>query len=109
MLRKSSLLIAPCLAVLGLAPSACAGERHATPSTLDSVFSSADGGDTILLASGDYGTFEGGAKDGRVTLKAEPGATPRIALKLSRVENLTFTGLRITDLELAHARNITVS
>ena len=56
------------------APTADAIERHATPSNLTTVFSNARANDTILLASGDYGTFRGGVKSGMVTLAPEPGA-----------------------------------
>jgi hypothetical protein len=55
----------PTLAVLVawvvIAGPARAADLNATPSTLSSVFASAQGGDVIHLAAGNYGTFNGGS------------------------------------------------
>jgi hypothetical protein len=48
---------------------------HATPSTLTSVYGSAQGGDTILLASGSYSYIQGLPKPSMVTIKPETGAS----------------------------------
>ncbi|HWC25815.1 MAG TPA: hypothetical protein VG474_04455 [Solirubrobacteraceae bacterium] len=63
--------VALALAVLGAgAAPACAraAELSATPSTFAGVFSRAQAGDTIRLASGNYGTFRGALKSGMVTV-----------------------------------------
>jgi Right handed beta helix region len=78
---------------------------HATPGTLERVFAKARGGDTILLASGRYGTFRGGMKRGMVTLAAEPGAEATIAAAFSPARNITLDGLRITALEIGGSRS----
>jgi hypothetical protein len=81
----------------GCQGTASAADLTATPSTLSSVFASAQAGDTILLASGDYGRFTGGMKSGMVTLKPQPGATPRIKLYFRPAQNITIDGLTIDD------------
>ena len=48
--------------VLMLPASAAAVDRHATTSTFASTFAAAQGGDTVYLAAGSYGTWQGGAK-----------------------------------------------
>ena len=50
---------------------------RATTSTFASVWSSANGGDTILVAPGNYGNFSGGVKTSMVTIEpdANAGAT----------------------------------
>jgi hypothetical protein len=76
-------------------PGGC--DLHATPSNLGTVFGSATAGQTICLASGNYGTFKGGVKSGMVTLQPEDGATPSMALSFSPAQNITLDGLNITD------------
>jgi hypothetical protein len=82
---------------IGCRGNASAADLSATPSTLSSVFASAQASDTILLASGDYGRFTGGMKPGMVTLKPQPGATPRIKLYFRPAQNITIDGLTIDD------------
>jgi hypothetical protein len=68
--------VALTLAASALALPAAAGAAtlNASPSSFGSVFASAQNGDTILLASGNYGTWAGGNKV--VTIKADAGASP---------------------------------
>ena len=96
----NSRLIVSALAVaatLVSAPAADAVERTATPATLPSVFASAQGGDTILLASGDYGTFHGGMKPSPVTLTPQSGATVNMDIDFNPASNIVIDGVRISD------------
>jgi hypothetical protein len=82
----------------------------ATPATLASVFAAAQGGDTILLASGDYGTFEGGVKSGRVTFRIQPGAAVILSADFNPAANLTFDGVPLAGLQVRGAsRNLVFS
>jgi hypothetical protein len=112
---------APLLVAVALVLAAAAGvffasqaegkrQRHATPDNLGSVFGDAHGGDTILLASGDYGTFAGGAKKSTVTIKAAPGARATIQLELSKAAHLRFEGLTVAGAKLrAPTHDITIA
>src|SRR5437879_807238 len=51
-------------------------DRAAKPSTLSLEVSDAGVGQTICLASGDYGTWPG--TDKRVTVRAAPNSTPKM-------------------------------
>jgi hypothetical protein len=89
---------------------AMAAELPATPSTLASVFSAAQGGDIILLASGNYGTFTGGVKTGRVTFRLQPGATVTLYAEFNPASNLTFDGVPMAGLQVKGAsRNLVFS
>ena len=59
---RRAVLVASMLAVMAaLVPVAAqAADSHATPSSFASMFSAAQGGDTVFLASGSYGSFNGG-------------------------------------------------
>jgi hypothetical protein len=97
--------------VAALPATALASELQANPATLGSVFAGAAPGDTILLASGDYGTFSGGMKPGVVTLRAAPAASVTIELSFKQAANITVEGIQnITEayLEGAQTKNITV-
>src|SRR5512133_3423752 len=88
----------PTLAVLVawvvIAGPARAADLNATPSTLSSVFASAQGGDVIHLAAGSYGSFAGGSKSSVVTLTPQSGATATLSPNLgSGVNNLKLDGL----------------
>jgi hypothetical protein len=101
----------PTLAVLVawvvIAGPARAADLNATPSTLSSVFASAQGGDVIHLAPGNYGTFNGGSKSSVVTLVAEAGATATIEVNFgSGVNNLRLDGLTIAGAYTNGARNV---
>ena len=92
---------AACLAGLLVAASpATALERHATASSFSSVFSEAQGGDTVLLAAGSYGTFAGASKSSLVTIKPESGATASMRLNFNSAANLRIEGLTLTDINL---------
>lgn len=89
--------------------TACAAERNASPANLASVFSGALSGDTILLASGNYGTFGGGMKTGNVTLTPAPGASVTMRLDFQPASNITIDGVTLTEIEMSGAtKNITV-
>jgi len=93
------------------AAAAAAATLHASPGTLAGTFASAQGGDTILLADGNYGTWTGGAKSAPVTLSPEPGARPTITISLgSSVNNVTLDGFPALGGELINgAKNVTIS
>jgi hypothetical protein len=80
-----------------------AAEIPATPSNLGSVFASAQAGDTIVLAPGDYGTFRGSEKPGMVTLKANPG-TATMRFEFNPATNITLDGLTIAGGHFGTAR-----
>ena len=67
--------IATCTSCLACAPARVGSHARGVTGNLSSVFAQAAGGDTILLAAGDYGTFSGGSKPATVTLRPHPGAT----------------------------------
>ena len=94
-----------------LPAQAPAAERPANPSNLSSVFASAAPGDVVVLASGNYGTFEGGHKPGVVTLRPAPGAQVTIELNFRNASNIAVVGIQnITEawLEGSQTKNITV-
>jgi hypothetical protein len=97
---RHAVLVASMLAVIAaLLPGAArAADSHATPSTFASLFSAAQGGDTVFMASGSYGSWSGGAKASMVTVAAEPGATPTMSGGNfgSSVRNITIRGVTFT-------------
>jgi hypothetical protein len=100
------------IAVAACLPAQAPGaERPANPSNLSSVFASAAPGDVVVLASGNYGTFEGGHKPRVVTLRPAPGARVTIELNFRNASNIAVVGIQnITEawLEGSRTRNITV-
>jgi hypothetical protein len=85
---------------------ASAADLNATPSNLSSVYSSAQGGDVIHLAAGNYGSFGGGSRSSVVTLTPQSGAAATMSPNLgSGVNNLRFDGLTIDGLYTNGARN----
>ena len=88
------------LAVLFVLPAtASAADLHATPATFSSVFAGAGGGDRVLLASGNYGNWGGGAKPAPgVAIAPEPGAAPTFSGGTfgSSVRNITVQGITYT-------------
>ncbi len=92
--------------MLALPARAHAEELSATPETLAGVFAAANGGDTIRLASGVYGTFRGGAKPATVTLAPAPGAAASIEPSLIGASNLAFDGLTIPDAYMTGSRDL---
>lgn len=89
------------------ASAASAAELPATTSNLAGVFASAQPGDTVRLASGNYGTFNGGAKAGTVTLAPQAGATATLYPNLNGANNLRFDGLTVDGATVVASRNIT--
>jgi hypothetical protein len=85
---------------VALPATAGAATLNATPSNLASVFSSAQAGDVIELASGSYGNFGGSAKSGTVTIRPQAGATASIHPALNGAANIKFDNLTITGAEL---------
>jgi Right handed beta helix region len=73
---------------------------HAKPATLASVFASAHGGDTILLAPGNYGKFAAGTKSTPVTIRPAPHAAARMSLAFAGVGNVRIEGLTIDGAEI---------
>jgi hypothetical protein len=68
-------------------------DRDANPGTLGDAIGAAQDGQTICLASGDYGTFEG--TDKAITLKAARGADARMGFNLGEGDRgFTLDGLR---------------
>ena len=86
-------------------------DRTATSAaSLSSQFGAASAGQTICLASGDYGSFRGGTKPGRVTVRAQPGASPSLSLDFDGARNITVAGLNIAGgLITGETRNVTVA
>ena len=67
-------------------------------------------GETICLAAGNYGTFRGAAKPGKVTIRSKRGAKVRMALDLDgaanlRIEDVTIPSATIRGL----TRNVTIA
>ncbi|HEV7804358.1 MAG TPA: hypothetical protein VGO80_00950 [Solirubrobacteraceae bacterium] len=98
--------LAAAAAVMVPAPAAGAADRPATPATLASVVSAAQGGDVIHLAAGDYGRFRGASKPAMVTLVANPGATATIDADLEGAKYLRFVDLRLTSANLVRSTHI---
>jgi Bacterial Ig domain/Bacterial Ig-like domain/Right handed beta helix region len=104
--RRFALVVAA--AVLALPATAGAAEIHATPSTFASAVSSAQNGDTILLASGNYGTWSGTNK--AITVKADSGAMPTMTFDFDTGDgNFTVDGVSGGDNDIANrAHDITI-
>jgi hypothetical protein len=98
--HRSWFLALMALAVLFVVPAtASAADLHATPATFSSVFAGAQGGDRVLLASGNYGNWGGGAKPAPgVTIAPESGAAPTFSGGTfgSSVRNITIQGITYT-------------
>jgi hypothetical protein len=106
----AALVLAAAAAVVFASRAEGKRELHATPDNLGSVVGKAHGGDTILLASGDYGTFAGAAKKSTVTIKAAPGAQAKIQLDLSKAAHLRFERLTIAGAKMrAPTHDITIA
>lgn len=83
------------LCIAALSPAGAATLK-ATTSSFSSVWNNASGGDTILLAPGNYGNFNGGSKPSMVTIESDEGAgaTPANVvfgtLSLGASQNIRF-------------------
>lgn len=102
MLPKGTRASGKLLLLLSMSFLAASGaDRSATPSTFASVWSSALGGDTILLSPGSYGAFSGGSKSSVVTITPDPGTGGTRsnvvfgALNLGSSQNITFQNLTV--------------
>ena len=81
-----------------------------TRATLSTEFEASSPGQTLCLASGRYGVFRGGVKRGPVTVRARPGASPRLSLEFSGAENIRVEGVTITGGVLSGGtRNVTIA
>jgi hypothetical protein len=99
------------LALVALGVVACGGASHpnraaaattnATTANLQSVFNSAQPGDVIQLASGDYGKFSGGSKSGMVTIQPQPGASVTMSPQLNGAANITLQGMTMGGLGIS--------
>ncbi len=80
-----------------IAPSASATTLNATPATFGSVYASAQGGDTIRLATGTYSmTGKDTPGEGRIVISPQTGATPNMAFNFAgTVNDLTLSRLTI--------------
>ena len=105
--RRAVVAMTAATACLVAAPGAQAAERPATPSTFASVFAAAQPGDSVVLASGNYGRFEGSSKSGLVTVKAAPGATASMTVFTS-AQNVRLDGLVIQGGFIDDARNFSI-
>ena len=97
--RQLCVVLATLVAALVVVPGvAGAADFHATPSTFASMFSQAQGGDTVYLASGSYGSWSGGAKSSMVVVAADSGASPTMSGGNfgSGVRNITIRGVTFT-------------
>jgi hypothetical protein len=97
-------------AALLLSTQSHAATLTATPGTLAGVYSSAQPGDTIQLASGSY-SFSGGMKgEPAITLMPQAGAAPVLDLNFRPAQNIVIDGVTISDAIMANSqtRNITV-
>src|SRR5262245_22852736 len=91
--RRSAIAAAAVAGLLFVPATASAVDRTATTSTFASVVAASQGGDRILLASGDYGTFSGVSKSSMLTIAAQPGAVASMYPSMTNASNLTFDGL----------------
>jgi hypothetical protein len=95
---KKSLVV---LSLLLAARFAVAANLPATTSTFSSVFGGAAGGDVILLAPGNYGSFSGGTKSSMVTIQPNTtagGTQANVILgsaNLGASQNITIQNMTI--------------
>jgi Big-like domain-containing protein/parallel beta helix pectate lyase-like protein len=94
--------------VLVVPATAGAADIHATPSTFASAVSSAQAGDTVLLASGGYGTWSGTSK--AITVRADSGASVSMRFDFDSGDgNFTVDGVSGGDNDIANgAHDITI-
>lgn len=98
--RRARMIAVLAMAMFAVPGSAPATELPATPQTLRSVFAGAQAGDTIRLAAGNYGRFEGALKPGTVTLTPQPNAAVSMQLHFDPASNITIDGVRLTDVRI---------
>jgi parallel beta helix pectate lyase-like protein len=85
--------------------------RASTVESLGREYAAASPGETVCLASGRYGTFYGGKKQGGpVAIRAQRGAKVSMALDLDSTVNLRLEDLTITTAQIrGTSRNITIA
>jgi hypothetical protein len=76
---------------------------HAVPATFERVFAKAAGGDTILLGTGNYGSFAAAAKPGPVTIRPEPRASVHMALAFTDAANVRIEAMTIDGADIGGA------
>jgi hypothetical protein len=98
------------LATLAAVPTmAPAAVLPAAPGNLPAVFGSANPGDVITLAPGDYGSFAGGQKAGVVTIQGAPGGASSMEVSFGNAANINLQGLTIGAATISGgSRNITI-
>ena len=79
-LSAAGVVTAALVVAATLSPAAAAGtcDRSASPSSFGSELAAASAGQTMCLASGDYGTFAGTGK--AVVIRAADGASPQMRI-----------------------------
>jgi hypothetical protein len=88
--------------------AARAADLNATTSNFASVYSSAQGGDVIHLAAGNYGNWTpSSGKSSVVTITAQAGATAQMYPTLS-VSNVKLDGLTLNGAYLNGAKNVSI-
>src|ERR1700754_2611212 len=107
--RRGLSLLAALVSTMAFGPSlAHAADLNATTSNFSSVYSSAAGGDTIHLASGDYGTWNPStSKSSTVTITPQSGASVTMYPTISQ-SNIKLDGLTISGGYLNGAKNTSI-
>ena len=74
-------------------PAGTACDLNATTSNFASQFAALQAGQTLCLASGNYGTWNAGSKSGRVIVKAAAGANVTMTANFNNSANITLDGI----------------
>src|ERR1700754_3880317 len=108
-MRSAVLALAATLVLAGPA-GVEAATLPASPSNLSQVFGTAQPGDTVALAAGDYGTFTGGAKAGAVTLRPQSGAAVSMRPSFNGASFVVLDGMTIRGMDVGgESHDIVVS
>jgi hypothetical protein len=110
-LRVSAGALVPLvLALVALPATAGAAVLPANPSSFGAVFSAAQGGDVIELASGDYGNFSGASKPATVTIRPAAGAAVTMSVAFSNANNIRVEGVTMRGATVSgSSKNITIA
>jgi hypothetical protein len=106
MIRFVSVVAVVTTALVIIASTGASGAEtiKATPSTFASAVSSAQAGDTILLATGNYGTWSGTNK--AITIKNDDGATPTMKFSFDTGDSgFTLDGMSGMGGDIANGAN----
>jgi hypothetical protein len=107
-LRALAALVVLVVASAFAASAARAADLNATTSSFSSVYSSAQGGDVIHLAAGNYGNWTpSSGKPSVVTITAQAGATAQMYPTIY-VSNLKLDGLTLNGAYLNGAKNVSI-